>query len=192
MIFIFKIASHTNFSISIFFFSQLSSFYLSLSQNKKIVRSHTQWWSSSQSSSMVFFATFFYLFLDGNKMENVFFEYIFSSPFLRYPFAMETAPFETLSVRTSHRTHSFNPQQKNAHYLMKWSQMKLTFIQQAFQMSKNIGQCRQLFTILQQLCQIIGNWLRRLDLLMWRVHRMHYMICHHHHFGGFFVVIFFH
>lgn len=64
----------------------------------------------------------------------------------------------------------------------------LTFVQEPFEMGENIRQCSQLFTILKQLRQVVGNRLWRLDLLVIVVIvrlDVSDVICHHHHFNWF-------
>lgn len=64
----------------------------------------------------------------------------------------------------------------------------LTFVQEPFEMSEDVRQGSQLFAILKQLCQVVGDRLWRLDLLMlMRVVRVEDVICHHHHFDWIFL-----
>lgn len=76
------------------------------------------------------------------------------------------------------------------HTIFRGIPSTLTFVQEPFEMGKDVGQGGQLFTILQQLRQVVGNRLWRLDLLMWIVIRLEDMICHHHHFEWDFFCLF--
>lgn len=64
---------------------------------------------------------------------------------------------------------------------------RLTFVQKSFEMGENIWQCGQLFAILEQLGQVVGDRLWRLDLLLLMRIVMENMICHHHHFHWIFL-----
>lgn len=82
-----------------------------------------------------------------------------------------TFSFFTLTTyyHTRHRRETWN----------LWSFCVHTFIQETFEMRKNIRQCGQLFTILEELSQIVGDRLWRLRLLVVRIVNV---ARYHHHF----------
>lgn len=150
----------------------------------------TRWWSSS---SMIFLFSFFsfYLFIDGNKMENAYcwLQFFFD----RYSEFFQEPHFQTQSNTFHHTLFIFPTSSRSQSWftqIFRGIPSTLTFVQEPFEMGKDVGQGGQLFTILQQLRQVVGNRLWRLDLLMWIVIRLEDMICHHHHFEWDFFCLF--
>lgn len=96
------------------------------------------------------------------------------------------------SARHNESTHSLPNFLFSAHSSLSLTMIHnitwLTFVQEPFEMGENIRQSSQLFAILKQLRQVVGNRLWRLNLLVIVVIvRLicDELICHHHHFNWF-------
>lgn len=86
--------------------------------------------------------------------------------------------FEGSSTRTKSHTGTASE------FTFITNHSQLTFVQEALEMGEDIGQGGQLFAVLQQLRQVVGDRLWRLHLHLLRivVRVVEHLICHHHHF----------